>query len=102
MVFHKGKIYPCIVGDAGPSFKVGEASLRMAKQLNPRAGPYSRPVSDLTVTYLVFPGTAGKFKAPDYLTWHQKCASLLEEMGGVGAQSNLHRWVNTLPAIGDK
>ena len=102
VVFHKGKIYPCIVGDAGPSFKVGEASLRMAKQLNPRAGPYSRPVSNLAVTYLVFPGTAGKFKAPDYLAWHQKCASLLGEMGGVGAQSNLHRWVNTLPAIGDK
>ncbi len=102
VVIHKGKIYPCIVGDAGPSFKVGEASLRMAKQINSRASPYSRPVSDLTVTYLVFPGSAEKFKAPDYTKWREKCSSLLAEMGGVGAESTLHTWVNTLPIIEKK
>ena len=92
-------MYPCIVGDAGPSFKVGEASLRMAKELNSRATPYSRPVSDLTVTYLVFPGSAEKFKAPDYAHWHKQCSSLLTEMGGVGAESTLHSWKITLPII---
>lgn len=99
VVIHKGKIYPCIVGDAGPSFKVGEASLRMAKQINARASPYSRPVSDLTVTYLVFPGSAEQFKAPDYAHWREKCSSLLAEIGGVGAESTLHTWANTLPVI---
>lgn len=99
VVYHQGKIYPCIVGDAGPSFKVGEASLRMAKEINPRATPYSRPVSDLTVTYLVFPGSADRFKAPDYVTWREKCATLLTEIGGLGQSSTLHTWANTLPII---
>lgn len=102
VVIHKGKVYPCIVGDAGPSFKVGEASLRMAKEINSRASSYSRPVSDLTVTYLVFPGTADRFKAPDYAVWREKCSSLLAEIGGVGAQSTLHTWANTLPIIEKK
>ncbi|MFK7911319.1 MAG: glycoside hydrolase family 75 protein [Akkermansiaceae bacterium] len=99
VVIHKGKIYPSIVGDAGPSFKVGEASLRVAKQINSRASSYSRPVSDLTVTYIVFPGSAEKFKAPDYAHWREKCSSLLAEIGGIGAESTLHTWANTLPII---
>ena len=103
VVIYKGKIYPTIVGDAGPSFKTGEASLRMAKQLNARAGIYSRPVSDLTVTYLVFPGTAEKpFKAPDYAQWHQKCSKLLTDFGGLGEKVTLHTWKNTLPVIQPK
>ncbi|MCP5535367.1 MAG: hypothetical protein H7A51_03930 [Akkermansiaceae bacterium] len=99
VVIYDGKIYPAIVGDAGPSFKVGEASLRMCKQLNARASSYSRPVSDLAVTYVVFPGTADKFQAPDYARWHTRCASLLTEVGGLGATSTLHSWANTLPVI---
>lgn len=99
VVFHQGKIYPCIVGDAGPSFKVGEASLRMAKQINSRASSYSRPVSDLTVSYLVFPGSADRFGPPDYAKWRERCSSLLAEIGGVGAESTLHTWENTLPII---
>ncbi|MBK1853632.1 hypothetical protein JO972_01545 [Verrucomicrobiaceae bacterium 5K15] len=99
VVAYKNKLYPAIVGDAGPSFKVGEASLRMAKELNPRASPYSRPVSDLTVTYLVFPGSADKFQAPDYSRWHERCSSLLTEVGGLGAGVTLHQWENTLPEI---
>ena len=47
-------IYPAIVGDAGPPDKVGEASLRIAKQINALATPNNRPVSDLKVTYLSF------------------------------------------------
>lgn len=99
VVIHGDKIYPTIVGDAGPSFKVGEASLRMAKQLNSRASSYSRPVSDLTVTYIVFPRTADKFGPPDYARWRQRCASLLTEIGGLGAGVTLHRWENTLPVV---
>lgn len=103
VVIYKGKIYPTIVGDAGPSFKTGEASLRMAKQLNARAGIYSRPVSDLTVTYLVFPGTAEKpFRAPDYAHWKKKCAELLADFGGLGKKVTLYTWKNTLPVIKPK
>src|SRR5690606_2336287 len=55
VVIHEEKIYPAIVGDGGPTFKVGEASLRMAREINQRSSPYSRPISDLTVSYIVFP-----------------------------------------------
>lgn len=102
VVIYKGKVYPCIVGDAGPSFKTGEASLRMAKQLNSKAGIYSRPVSDLTVTYLVFPGSADKFQAPDYAMWQKRCAELLDGLGGLGEKYKLHTWRNTLPEIKPK
>lgn len=99
VVIHGGKIYPAIVGDAGPSFKVGEASLRMCKEINPRATVYSRPVSDLTVTYIVFPRTADKFQVPDYRRWYDRCSSLLAEIGGLGPASNLHIWTSTLPIV---
>lgn len=92
-VIHDGKIYPAICGDYGPSFKMGEASLLMAKTLNPKATPYIRPESDLKVTYLVFPGTAEKNRsAPDLAKWQEKCQSLLGEVGGIGAGYALHVW----------
>ncbi len=98
VVIHAGKIYPCIVGDGGPSYKVGEASLRLAKALNPRATPYSRPESDLKVTYLVFPNSRDeKRSAPDYAAWAKKCGELLAEIGGLGENYQLHEWTNTLP-----
>lgn len=92
-VIHEGKIYPAICGDYGPSFKMGEASLLMAKTINPKATPYIRPESDLKVTYLIFPGTAEeKRSAPDLVKWKEKCASLLGEIGGIGTGYVLHTW----------
>ena len=58
MVVFGDKIYPAIIGDVGPADKAGEASLRIAKEVNALATPNNRPVSDLKVTYLIFPGTA--------------------------------------------
>lgn len=96
-VIHDGKIYPAICGDYGPSFKMGEASLRMAKTINPKATPYIRPESDLKVTYLVFPGTADKERsAPDLAKWQEKCSSLIGEVGGIGAGYALHVWEDLL------
>ena len=93
VVVYGDKLFPAIAGDAGPSWKFGEASLRIARQLNEKASPYNRPVSDLTVTYLIFPGTADETKAPpDLAKWHQKCSTLLEEIGGIGAGYTLHQW----------
>ncbi|HST30264.1 MAG TPA: glycoside hydrolase family 75 protein, partial [Chthoniobacterales bacterium] len=43
-------IYPAIIGDIGPNDKVGEASFRIAKEINPQSTPYSRPVSELKAT----------------------------------------------------
>ncbi|MCH7228217.1 glycoside hydrolase family 75 protein [Haloferula sp. A504] len=98
VVVHGTDVYPAIVGDGGPTFKVGEASLRMAKQINKNASPYSRPVSDLTVTYVVFPNSREKVKEPpDYEKWRTKCAALLDEVGGLGEGYELFKWENLLP-----
>lgn len=98
VVVHGGTIYPAIVGDGGPTFKVGEASLRMARQINSRASPYRRPESDLVVTYLAFPGSReAKREPPDYEKWRERCAELLGEIGGLGEGVELFRWENLLP-----
>src|SRR5204863_9277138 len=55
LVIFGNSIYPALVGDIGPNDKVGEASLRIAKEINTLSTPYNRPVSDLKVTYLIFP-----------------------------------------------
>lgn len=98
VVIYAKKIYPVIVGDGGPTFKVGEASLRVARELNPKASPYSRPVSDLNVTYIVFPGSRDEKKGPpDYAKWRERCAELLLDLGGLGQGYELHLWEDLLP-----
>ncbi len=98
LVIHGDKIYPVICGDYGPSFKMGEASLFVAKKVNDKATPYRRPESDLKVTYLVFPGTADKpFAPPDLDRWHEKCASFLNQIGGLGGAFSLHKWDDPFP-----
>jgi len=98
VVIYGKKVYPCIVGDGGPTFKVGEASLRMAKELNPKATPNNRPVSDLKVSYIVFPGSREeKNTPPDYDKWRQKCHELLADIGGLGNGYELHQWSDLLP-----
>lgn len=91
VVIHEDKMYPAIVGDAGPSYKVGEASLRLCNEIKNTGTPLARPVSDLTVTYLVFPGSAEeKRSAPDLDKWHARCVELLAELGVPDAP--LHQW----------
>lgn len=98
VVVYGDKLYPVIVGDGGPTFKVGEASLRIARELNPNASPYSRPVSDLKVTYLVFPGSRDEVKGPpNYVRWRDRCAELLAEVGGLGEGYELHLWQDLMP-----
>jgi hypothetical protein len=95
VVFGDG-VYPAIVGDIGPNDKVGEASFRIGKQINPQTTPYNRPVSDLKVTYLVFPGTADpQFGPPDLEKLQDRCQKLVDEIGG--ATVPLHHWENIIP-----
>jgi hypothetical protein len=89
-------LYPALIGDIGPNDKVGEASLRIAKEINPLATPYNRPVSDLKVSYLIFPGTAEQpFGPPDLDKIQARCQTLVDEMGGSSAP--LHHWENIIP-----
>jgi len=97
LVLFGDAIYPVIVGDVGPNDKVGEASLRIAKELNALATAYNRPVSDLKVTYLMFPGTAEKpFGPPDLDKIHARCETLVKEIGG--ASVPLHHWESIIPS----
>ena len=78
------RVFPAIVGDFGPNYKCGEASLRLAKEVNPKATSYARPVSDLSVSYLVFPGSAEPQPGPiDYARLNTRCQELLQELGGL-------------------
>ena len=96
VVVYGDQIYPAIVGDVGPNDKVGEASLRIAKQINALATANNRPVSDLKVTYLIFPGTAETpFGPPDLQKMRARCETLVQELGG--ASVPLYRWQNIIP-----
>jgi hypothetical protein len=96
LVMFGNSIYPALVGDVGPNDKVGEASLRIAKEINTLSTPYNRPVSDLKVTYLIFPDTADKpFGPPDLEKLQARCETLVKEIGG--ASVPLHRWENIIP-----
>jgi hypothetical protein len=98
LVIFGDRIFPAIVGDIGPSDKAGEASLRIAKEINATATAYNRPVSDLKVTYLVFPGTAETpFGPPDLEKLLAKCDGLVKEIGGAGVP--LHHWENIIPPL---
>jgi len=89
------KIYPALVGDVGPNDKTGEASLRIAKEINSQATPYNRPVSDLKVTYLIFSGTADTpFGPPDLDKIQARCQALVDEIGGTTVP--LHHWENII------
>ncbi|MDP9097374.1 MAG: glycoside hydrolase family 75 protein [Verrucomicrobiota bacterium] len=98
LVIFRDRIFPAIVGDIGPSDKAGEASLRIAKEINTAATAYNRPVSDLKVTYLVFPGTAETpFGPPDLEKLFARSDVLVKEIGG--ATVPLHHWENIIPPL---
>jgi hypothetical protein len=97
VVIHGDKIYPAIFGDIGPSMKMGEASLRICREIDPKSGVYRRPESDLVVTYIVFPGTAEQpFGPPNLPRYKQRCEELLNEIGGF--QGTMIEWEDlTMP-----
>lgn len=79
------KVIPAIVGDYGPKFKSGEASLRLGKLVTPKADVYARPVSTLEASYIIFPHTAESEPGPiDYARLNTRCRELLDELGGLG------------------
>ncbi len=98
VVIHGDKILPAICGDYGPSIKMGEASLKIAKAINEKATPYIRGEEGLKVTYLIFPGTAERpFGKPDLEKWSEKISAYLKEIGGLGAGYSLHKWEEPPP-----
>jgi hypothetical protein len=95
VVIYQGKLYPALLGDVGPSYKIGEASLRICGQLDPRSTVYNRPASDLNITYIVFPGSAAEPPGPpDLQKLHDRCSTLLNEIGGYSG--DLWTWEDIL------
>ena len=91
-------IYPAMVGDVGPNDRVGEASLRIAKEVNGLSNPNNRPISELKATYIVFNGTAdSSWGSLDLEKLRARCEALVKEIGG--ASVPLHRWLNTVPPL---
>ncbi len=91
VVIQEKTLFPAVVGDVGPADLVGEASLRICRQINPRADANNRPVNDLKVTYLIFPGSADKpFDVPNLDKWRARCEALLKDLGGY--QGELFTW----------
>jgi Fungal chitosanase of glycosyl hydrolase group 75 len=91
-------IYPAIVGDVGPNDRVGEASLRIAKEVSALSNPNNRPISELKATYIVFNGTEDpSFGPPDLEKLQARCEALVKEIGG--ASVPLHHWINTVPPL---
>ena len=95
VVVYQGKLYPALLGDVGPSYKIGEASLRICNQLDPRSNAYNRPASDLNISYIVFPGSAEEPPGPpDLQKLHDRCSTLLNEIGGYSG--DLWTWEDVL------
>ena len=85
---------PAIIGDGGPTTKIGEASLRICKQVSARASGEFRPVADLKATYVVFPSSGDRPWAPPNLDqWRTRCEALLQEIGGFTGE--LVKWEDT-------
>jgi hypothetical protein len=103
VVIHEGKAYPAVIGDSGPYSKIGEASLLLARTLNPQSNGNQRAVSKPSVTYLIFPGSRDlPMRQPDLEKWHQRCSDLIENIGGLSIP--LYDWkVSEIPssAAGD-
>jgi len=95
VISYEGKVYPAILGDVGPSYKIGEASLRICTQLDPGSTAYIRPSSNLNITYIIFPGSAEDPPGPpDLKRLHDRCATLLGEIGGFAGE--LWEWEDLL------
>ena len=91
VVIHENTLFPSVIGDVGPADLVGEASLRICRQINPRSDANNRPMNDLKVTYLIFPGSADRpFDVPNLDKWRTRCEALLKEVGGF--QGQLFAW----------
>ena len=91
-VIHAGKIYPCLIGDTGPTTKAGEGSQKLARAINPKASGRMSAVTTPSVTYIVFPGTGIARGVPDFAKYKEEVTRLLGQLGGTGEGVVIHTW----------
>lgn len=86
-------IYPALVADAGPKAQVGEASLKICRQIEPKSSGVYRAVNGPKATYIVFPHTASGEPGPLKTDLLQKrIEALLQDLGGIGGPEMMHAW----------
>lgn len=94
VVIAHGVIYPAILGDLGPNSKIGEASLRICREIDGKSGAERRPSSRPEVVYIIFPGSADKpMTSPNYQHWSDRCHALWKEFGG-SESAKWHEWTS--------
>jgi hypothetical protein len=92
VILYQNTLYPAIVGDIGPSSKIGEASLRICRALDPRSGADHRPASSPHISYFIFPKSAdASMSPPNYAHWSQRCHELWNALGG-STTMTWHEW----------
>jgi Fungal chitosanase of glycosyl hydrolase group 75 len=69
-----------VVADVGPSSHAGEGSIKLATALGLNGSPKYGGTEKTSIVYLLFPGSVGKWTAPDY--WFPLTNTLLKEWGG--------------------
>ena len=93
-------VYPVMVGDSGPRYKMGEASLIVAKMANEKASGTYRAITGPKATYIVFPNT-GKLGSeaaqPDFDSIQTEVRSRIDEMVTSGESANFHSWKLSYP-----
>lgn len=93
IVICDGKVIPAIVGEAGPVYEIGEASLKVGRVINPKASGRISAVDDLRVTYLVFPQSRNEnFGVPEIDDVRAACERELANFGGLGDAFSFHSW----------
>jgi len=92
VILYQGTLYPAIVGDIGPASKIGEASLRICRAIDPQSSATHRPFNTPHVSYFIFLGSAEfPFHQPDYAHWSERCHELWKNLGG-SDQLAWHEW----------
>ena len=93
LVIYGDRVFPTMVAEAGPTYKIGEASLRLAREINKDASGTQRAVDAFGVTYVVFPGTRKASRSePDVLEINAKVRALVDEIGGLGDGAQFEVW----------
>ena len=93
LVVYGDRVIPTMVAEAGPTYKIGEASLKLAWKINREASGKQRAVDAFSVTYVVFPGTRKAARSePDLSEINEKVRSLVGEIGGLGEGAKYEAW----------
>ncbi len=93
IVVYEDRVIPTMVAEAGPSYKIGEASLKLAWKINEKASGTQRAAEAFSVSYFIFPGTRKASRSEPVLSEiNEKVRALVGEIGGLGDGGKFEAW----------